>query len=823
MSEYDPKKIEAKWQKIWAESGIYKSSEDQDRPKFYVLNEFPYPSGEGLHVGHLKGHIATDIYARMKRMQGYSVLHPMGWDAFGLPAENYAIKHKIHPREAVEQNIARFKSQLNLIGPDYDWSREINTTDPDYYKWTQWIFLQMFKKGLAYESNEPINWCPSCQTGLANEDLENGKCERCGSQVVKKPMRQWVLKITKYADRLLDDLEALNWPEFIKEGQRQWIGKSDGLLFKARVKDLPDGKAGTKIELETFSAHYEACYADTFVVIAPDHALLDDLIKGVEGEKEIRNKVEEINIKRLQDKYKTGELEGVFTGRFLDDPLGNGHLPIWVANFAVTDYGTGVIKCSAHDEQDFAFAKKYNIPIKIVLVPQDQELKKRVENFEVCYSDMKNGILLEPLNLSGKTGAELRDLIAEYVIENKWAKRVTMYRLRDWVFSRQRYWGEPIPLIHCDGKGSPPTGGCGVVAVPESELPVKLPEVKHYEPTGTGESPLADIPEWVNVKCPKCGGKGRRETNTMPQWAGSSWYYLRFMDPHNEGVLVDKKIEKYWAGVDVYVGGAEHVTRHLIYARFWHKFLYDIGAVSTIEPFSKRIGTGLIHASDGRKMSKRWGNVANPDEVIERWGADTFRLYEMFLGPFADSVAWNDEAIIGPRRFLERVWKMVTQNSKRKTQNQSVDLKISKYIRGISSDIENFKFNTAVSKLMILSRELENLVPNTYNLETFLKLLAPFAPHICEELWHQLGHTDSIHIQKWPQVSELTGVEGNVINLRVQINSRIGGSIFVSSDSSEEEVKTVALSSPIIAKRLEGKQVLRVVYKPGIVLNVLTN
>jgi len=820
MDAYDHKKIERKWQEKWETDGINRQEIDPKKEKCYVLDMFPYPSGEGLHVGHPKGYIATDIYSRYQRMKGKAILHPMGWDAFGLPAENYALKNKVHPRVAVEKNIARFKEQLGLMGLNYDWSREINTTDPDYYKWTQWIFLQMFKKGLAYESNEPINWCPSCQTGLANEDLEKGKCERCGSQVVKKRIRQWVLKITDYADRLLEDLEGLNWPDNIKEQQRQWIGRSEGLIFKARVKDM-------KLELETFSAHFEACYADTFVVMAPDHALLDDLITGVAGEKEIREKIEEINIKRLKDKYATDELEGVFTGRFLDDPLGNGHLPIWVANFAMSDYGTGIIKCSAHDPRDFAFAKKYNIPIKVVLVPPDPVEKEKVMNFEYCYSDMRNGILLEPLNLSGKTGSELRDLIAEYVVDNGWARRKTMYRLRDWVFSRQRYWGEPIPLIHCQGKGGPPAPECGVVAVPEKDLPVKLPEVEHYEPTGTGESPLAAISEWVNVKCPKCGGSGKRETNTMPQWAGSSWYYIAYCIRENSKFeFRNSNLGNYWLPADMYVGGAEHATRHLIYARFWHKFLFDIGVVAGKEPFVQLKSVGLILAADGRKMSKRYGNVVNPDDVIERWGADTFRMYEMFLGPFSDAASWNDAAIIGPRRFLERVWRLVSQNANRKTQNLNSNFKIGKYVEKISTDIESFKFNTAVSGLMILLRELEKADASTADIETFFKLLAPFAPHISEELWSELGHTESIHLSQWPVLDQnATGIlsnENTVLELPVQVNGRIRTSIFVSNISTEDDVRKVALESPQIASWLSGKEVKKFIYKQGKIISILT-
>src|SRR3989338_6461597 len=817
MEPYDHKSIEGKWQKLWQEQGTYKQELEGGKDKCYVLNEFPYPSGEGLHVGHLRGNIGTDIYSRYKRMKGFSVLHPMGWDAFGLPAENYAIKNKVHPRIAAEKNVANFKSQLGKLGFDFDWSREVNTTDPAYYKWTQWIFLQMFKKGLAYESNEPINWCPSCQTGLANEDLEDGKCERCGSVVEKKRIRQWVLAITKYADRLLEDLEELDWPEHIKEMQRAWIGRSDGLIFSAKVKD-------TNIEVETFSAHFEACFADTFVVIAPDHPLLAKLIVGVSNEEEIKNKIDDINIRRLKAGYKEGEVDGVFTGRYLDDPLGNGHLPIWVANYALSDYGTGIVKCSAHDPRDFAFAAKFEIPLKVVLVPKDEKLQEGVKTFKYCYSDFKNGILLEPLNLSGKTGQELRESIAEYVVGNGWARRVTMYRLRDWVFSRQRYWGEPIPLIHC-GKSARPdgrSGGCGVVAVPDSELPVKLPEVEHYEPTGTGESPLANIDEWVNVKCPKCGGEAKRETNTMPQWAGSSWYWLRYMDPHNDKSFVDKKIEKAWSPVDLYVGGSEHTTRHLIYARFWHKFLFDQDLVSTKEPFTKRLNLGLILGADGRKISKRLGNGVNPNDIVDRFGADTLRLYVMFIGPFIDSVAWNDDAIIGTRRFLERVWRLVKTTSAKTAGVKGFG--VDKYIKKVSQDIEALKFNTAVSELMKLLNELEKSETCNSEIKIFLKLLSPFAPHLAEELWSSLAESGSVHLSEWPEVQndDLEKSTSGVINLPVQIDGKVRDSIFIEDGADEESVRNTALQSPTVKKWLEGKELAKVVYVPGRIVNVVT-
>ncbi len=619
MEIYDHKKIEQKWQKIWEENKLYKTKDGGK--KQYILDMFPYPSGEGLHVGHPRGYIATDVYSRFKRMQGFNVLHPMGWDAFGLPAENFAIKNNIHPRAAVEKNIARFKEQLSIIGLDYDWSREINTTDPAYYKWTQWIFLQMYKKGLAYESNEPINWCPSCQTGLANEDVEeDGTCERCGTKVELKPMRQWVLKITAYADRMLADLDKLlAWPNGVKEAQRHWIGRTEN----------PDGTVS--------------------------------------------------------------------------------------------------------------------------------------------------------------------------------------YTMRDWVFSRQRYWGEPIPIIHCDK--------CGVVPVPEKDLPVTLPEVDSYAPTGTGESPLADIAEWVNVPCPTCGGSAMRETNTMPQWAGSSWYYLRYIDPNNTDALIDLQKEKEWMPVDVYVGG-DHATRHLIYARFWHKFLFDIGVVSTPEPFPRLEFLGFILAEDGRKMSKRWGNIVNPDDMVERFGADAFRLYEMFIGPFENTVKWNTDGLVGTYRFLERVWRL---RSKIDTNKKicKTDALVHKTIKGVGEDIEAFKFNTAVSKMMILVNALEKedaIVLNSYNM--LLQILAPFAPHFSEELWSDLGEKSSVHLSVWPahDASLLVDEEMTIV---IQINSKVREEMIFPRTTTEEDVKEAALNNPKIIERLAGAVPERVIYIEGKLVNIV--
>ncbi len=806
MMRYEPKKIEKKWQKYWDKNGTYRQY--QRAKKQFVLDMFPYPSGAGLHVGHPKGYIASDVYARFKQLQGYAVLHPMGWDAFGLPAEQYAIKNKVHPEVAVKKNIKTFKAQLEKIGFTYDWEREINTTNPEYYKWTQWIFLQMWKRGLAYQSFDPINWCPSCQTGLANEDLEAGHCERCDSVVEKRPMRQWVLRITAYADKLLRDLKLLDWPEGVKEAQKNWIGRSEGMVFTSPVKD-------TKLAIQTFSAHFEAFAADTFVVIAPDHPLLPKLLEGTKEKERVLDKCAEMLRKREAAGYEgEKEPEGIFTGRYTIDPVGNGELPIWVASYALADYGTGIVKCSAHDERDFAFAKKYKIRLKPVLFPVDKVEQSKVQNLEHCYSDMQAGILMEPALFRGKKSGESRQGIIQYLVKNKLARKQTTYKMRDWVFSRQRYWGEPIPLIHCEH--------CGVVPVPERDLPVKLPKVKAYQPAGTGESPLATIEKWVNVKCPKCGGRAKRETNTMPQWAGSSWYYLRYIDPANKKALVDKKKEKKMMPVDVYVGG-DHATRHLIYARFWHKFLYDQGVVSTPEPFKRLEFLGLILASDGRKMSKRWGNVINPNDMVREFGADAFRLYEMFIGPFEQSIAWNTNGMVGTRRFLEKVWKLAAKVTSDKKQQTTDDKKreslAHKTTKKVTEDIEDFKFNTAISALMILVNELEKETEiQASRFKTLLILLSPFAPHIAEELWNRLGGKKSIFLAEWPKY-DAKKIREETRTIGVQVNGKVRGVIEVAVDATEAEAKALALADPKVQAFTNGKQVRKCIYVPGRILN----
>ena len=794
--KFDHVRIEKKWQEKWKEEQPYRSTEDKDKKKAYVLDMFPYPSGEGLHVGHPKGYIATDIYSRYKRMSGYSVLHPMGWDAFGLPAENFALKHKVHPRMAVEKNIASFKEQLAHIGFDYDWSREINTTDPSYYHWTQWIFLKMFEQGLAFQSNEPINWCPSCMTGLANEDLDGAVCERCGTPVEKKSLPQWVLKITDYADRLLADLDTLNWPEHIKEAQRNWIGRSLGTEIKFDLS--PDAEDGILEPVTVFTTRPDTIFGATYLVLAPEHTLIGKMIAG----DAIKNAVEirayaalvasrtEID-RSAEGKEKTGiKLEGVHA----INPATKEKIPVYIADYVLASYGTGaVMAVPAHDERDFAFAEKMNLLIRPV-----------IESSTSPYTG--NGTLINSGEFSGRANEEAKEDIIVFVQ----GKRMTRYKLRDWVFSRQRYWGEPIPLIHCPKDG--------VVAVPYEDLPVVLPDVESYEPTGTGESPLAAIDEWVNTTCPKCGGAAKRETNTMPQWAGSSWYYLRFMDPDDTTQLVSIKNEKYWAPVDVYVGG-DHAVRHLIYARFWHKFLYDIGVVSTKEPFARLEFLGFILAEDGRKMSKRYGNVINPDDVIAEYGADAFRIYEMFMGPFENTTAWSTASIKGTARFIERLWNM--QEHIVADPIPALDTILHETIRKIGNDIEAFKFNTAVSQLMVFLNAAEkerSLGKEQWHM--LLRIVAPFAPHVTEELWEQTGGTGSIHLAPWPLFDEalLTAHEVEIV---VQVNGKRRGVIVLGVDASEEEAVTSARALDAVTVALAGNEPRRIVYVSGKIINLV--
>jgi leucyl-tRNA synthetase len=790
---YDHLKLEKKWQSTWKKSGIYKTTEGSKKPKSYILDMFPYPSGSGLHVGHPKGYIATDVLARFKRMTGFNVLHPMGWDAFGLPAEEFALKNKIHPSIAVKKNVKRYKEQLSVLGFCYDWDREVNTTDPEYYKWTQWAFLQMHKKGLTFESHEPINWCPSCKTGLANEDLDNGKCERCGSIVEKKPIRQWVIRITDYADRLLKDIDALNWPNSIKESQKNWIGRSEGSELTFKIKD-------SKEEISVFTTRPDTIFGVTYIVLAPESHLVEKLKSQIKNWDKVQSFIKDVSKKTqiertAEGKEKTGvHLDGVFA----INPANNEEVPVWIADYVLADYGTGsVMAVPAHDERDFMFAKKYNLPIVSVIGSEHVSDEK-------AYTG--GGTLINSGKFNGKDSESVKNEITKFC----GGKTVVRYKLRDWVFSRQRYWGEPIPLVHCEK--------CGVVPVPEKELPLKLPNVKFYEPTGTGESPLAAIDKWVNTKCPNCKGPAKRETNTMPQWAGSCWYYLRYMDPKNKKMLVDPKKEKYWSPVDVYVGGTEHATRHLIYARFWHKFLYDIGVVSQSEPFTQLRNQGLIMGPDGQKMSKRFGNVVNPDDIVKLYGADTLRVYEMFMGPFDQAISWSTDNMIGSRRFIERVWRLKNKVVKKAELKKETESLFHKTIKKVGEDIQEFSHNTAVSSMMILLNALEaeeNVDKDTY--EKLLLLLAPFTPHIADELWSQLGHKKSIHIEKWPLFDEAKLVNDS-FKITIQINGKFRG-VLETNNPEEAFVLKAIMEKPEIQKHLEGKEIVKQIYVKNRLVN----
>ncbi len=812
MESYKPQEMEPKWQKYWLEKGIYKNYDKSK--KFYALDMFPYPSGAGLHVGHPKGYIATDVSARYKMLQGYSVLHPMGWDSFGLPAENYAIENKIHPKIAVEKNIATFKKQLEMFGFTYDWDREVTTSDPNYYKWTQWIFLKLFEKGLAYESDEPVNWCAKCKTVLANEDLEGGVCERCGTQVVQKKMRQWVLKMTEYADRLLYDLDTkeLDWEEQIIEQQRNWIGRSEGTEFEMKIKDSNE-------KIEVYTTRPDTVYGMTYTVVAPEHPIVASLIKIKNQKSKIKN-IEEIKnyiiqsqnkteLERMEMKNKTGvEIKGIKA----INPFTNEEVPIFIADYVLGHYGTGaVMAVSAHDERDFEFAKKYNLEIKEVIKSLDANSTINKNAF------IDDGILINSGEYDGLTSKEAREKMTAWLEKEKIGKKKINYKMRDWVFSRQRYWGEPIPIVHCEK--------CGAVGVLEDQLPVTLPKMEDYKPAETGEPPLSKAVNWVNTSCPKCGGPGKRETNTMPQWAGSSWYYLRYIDPKNKQNLIGKQEEKKWMPVDLYVGGAEHATRHLLYARFWHKFLYDIDIVSTEEPFKKLVHVGLINGEDGRKMSKRWGNVINPDDVISEFGADAVRLYELFMGPFTQNISWSTDGLKGTRRFLEKIYKLVNKvqiESKLKVNNKLESLS-HKTIKKVTEDIENFRFNTAISQMMILVNEMEKQknIPIT-NYQSLITILSPFAPHISEELWQKLGHKESIFKEKWPKYDAKL-IRDEEIELVIQVNGKVRDRIKASTDISEEEAKKLAMESQKVTQFTNGQEFKKVIFVPGKLINVVVS
>ncbi len=801
MERYSPSKIEKKWQDYWEKEKVFKTEKDSKKPKFYCLDMFPYPSGEGLHVGHPRGYVATDTFSHFKRMKGYNVLHPMGWDAFGLPAENYAIKTGIHPKNTVEENIKHFKKQLKSIGFSYDWEREINTTDKEYYKWTQWIFLQLFKKGLAYEDTRPINWCPSCKTGLANEEVVNGLCDRCSAKVEKKDIRQWVLKITAYADRLLEDLEELNWPEPIKEMQRNWIGRSEGAVIRFSVSRTP-------FTVEVFTTRTDTLFGATFLVLAPEHFLVKKIMEGeveVENKKEIEKYIKEARKKSELErtdlaKEKTGvEIKGIKAV----NPANKEEIPVWVADYVLGFYGKGsIMSVPAHDERDYEMAEKHGL-----------EVRKVIEGGEIPFTG--EGKMVNSGKFSGMSSEEGREKVLEELEKEKKGKRAVNYKLGDWVFSRQRYWGEPIPLVHCKE--------CGIVPLEEKDLPLDLPETERYEPTGTGESPLAGIESFVNTECPKCKGKGKRETNTMPQWAGSCWYYLAFIMKGDSKSLnfpasLYKESFKKWLPVDLYVGGAEHAVLHLLYARFWHKFLYDIGVVFTKEPFLELKNQGLIMGEGGIKMSKSKGNVISPDEVIKRDGADVLRLYEMFLGGFEDRVSWSEDGVNGMKRFLEKVGETAKKTGKQEPSREIKTL-LHKTIKKVTEDLESFKFNTAISSLMILNNEMKKLeeVPKGI-FSDFIKLLAPFAPHFAEELWEKIGGEPSVLKQPWPKFDKELAKEEEV-TVVVQINGKARDTLKMPAGADEKDVKKKALQSKKVKKWTKEEKIKKIIFLKDKLIN----
>ncbi len=1014
MEPYDHKKIEEKWQAFWEKNNLYTaidpttSTEVSASKKFYALIEFPYPSGDGLHVGHIKSNTAMDIISRKRRMEGYNVLYPIGWDAFGLPTENYAIKTGKDPRVVTQENTDTFRRQLKSIGFSFDWSREVNTTNPAYYKWTQWIFLQFLKHNLAYKKKMQINWCPKDLIGLANEEVIDGKCERCGTLVEKRDKEQWMLAITKYADKLEGALDAmkpgtplievttgefaarpdkptvprsvilaiikhwekdeylcltsekhgwttfviggiekgeeavdcarreiieetgytdlkyvrtlgssvfarhfaphkdvnrlaevhglyfeltgpahtevaveeanhqkviwvpraqmeaalqpkitdwvfwqrfegkedkdisftippqplLDWPTAIKDSQRNWIGKSEGVNFKCTIKDL-------NINVEMYNSVPQSYHAETFTVIAPEHHLVAQLIAGTEKEKEIADFVKKIIQKKSEKGFDIdSDMEGIFTGRYIANFADTGRdLPIWIASYVIADYGTGIVNASAHDTRDFMFAKKYNIPLHPVVFPVDPIEATKVRNLEYCYAREEDGVMAEPPQFKGRAWQEVRKDVIDHIVEKRYGVRKVNYKLRDWVFSRQRYWGEPIPVVHCEK--------CGIVPLPESELPLELPKVENYKPTENGESPLAAITDWVNTKCPTCGGPAKRETDTMPNWAGSSWYYLRYTDPKNAHAFASPEKLKYWTPVDWYNGGMEHTTLHLLYSRFWHKFLFDIGLVPTNEPYQKRTSHGLILAKGGEKMSKSKGNVINPDTIVNAVGADSLRLYEMFMGPFDQAIAWDENGIVGCRRFIERVWKLKEKINPQAAQNPSLEIIVNKAIKKVSEDIEAMRFNTAVSTLMIAANDLEKEVAASGSIraeyyQTLLVLLAPFAPHVTEEIWQEMfkgtagvpaSKIASIHCLPWP-VFDPTKIKEAIVTIPIQINGKTRATVSMSPDSTEEEVKNMALSMDEIKKwvvaptagDLKSDQKLsikKVIYVKGRLLNIV--
>ena len=803
MSElYNHKVVEKKWQKVWDDNKAFAATDDYSKPKYYALVEFPYPSGQGLHVGHPRPYTALDIVARKRRMQGYNVLYPMGWDAFGLPTENYAIKNKIHPKIVTENNVKRFKEQLHSLGYSFDWDREINTTDPSYYKWTQWIFLKLFKAGLAYKKEMPINWCTSCKVGLANEEVVNGVCERCGAPVVRKVKSEWMLKITDYAEKLIEGLDHVDYIERVKVSQKNWIGKSQGAEVDFSIKGKED-------KLRVYTTRCDTLFGVTYMVVSPEHPIIDkykDELKNWDAVAAYRDEAAK------KSDFERAELAKEKTGVQIDgltaiNPVNGKEIPIWISDYVLMSYGTGAIMAvPAHDERDWEFAKKFNLPLIQVVAKNGEE----VDINAAAFTDVATGVLINSDFLNGLEVKDAKAKMIAFLEEKKIGTAKTNYKLRDWVFSRQRYWGEPIPIVHCDK--------CGYVPIDESELPLMLPEVESYMPTDNGESPLAAMTDWVNTTSPCCGGPAKRETDTMPQWAGSSWYFLRYTDPHNDEALASKEALKYWMPVDWYNGGMEHTTLHLLYSRFWHKFLYDQGVVPCPEPYQKRTSHGMILGENGEKMSKSRGNVVNPDDIVREYGADTLRTYEMFIGAFDLSASWSEDGVKGCRRFLERIWKLQDIMTDEEEYSSDLETKMHQTIKKVSSDYENLKYNTAIAAMMALLNDFTkkgSITKGEY--KTLLILLNPVAPHITEELWQIIGGSGYVYEQTWPEYEEAKTVE-NTVEIAVQINGKTKGTLAIGRDDAKEDV--IAKAKESIADKLTGN-IVKEIYVPGRIVNIV--
>jgi len=821
MAKYPFETIEPKWQKYWDENKTFKTEEDPNFPKDkrrYVLDMFPYPSGQGLHVGHPEGYTATDIYCRYLRMNGYNVLHPMGFDAYGLPAENYAIKTGTHPAVTTAANVNRFRAQIKALGFSYDWDREVDTSVEDYYRWTQWIFLKLFEKGLAYEAESPINWCPSCKTGLANEEVKDGLCERCGEKVTRKRIRQWILKITAYAERLLADLDLLDWPEPVKLMQRNWIGRSEGanVVFKVDKSTL---KNNEDLSFEIYTTRPDTLFGVTYMVLSPEHPLVDKLTTP-EQKQAVASYIEAAA--RKSDLERTDLAKGktgVFSGAYAVNPVNDQKIPIWIADYVLISYGTGAIMAvPAHDERDWEFAKEFKLPI-ILVVSADKPQAGKDYSGEPAECTSADGYSVNSSTFTGLPTEEAKKRITQWLEEKGIGKRAVNYKLRDWIFSRQRYWGEPIPVVHCEK--------CGIVPLSEKDLPLKLPQVKSYAPTGTGESPLAGITEWVNTTCPKCGGKAKRETNTMPQWAGSCWYYIRYLDPKNDKAFAAKDKIDYWLPVDLYIGGVEHAVLHLLYSRFWHKVLYDLGLVNSVEPFQRLVNQGMILGEDNQKMSKSRGNVINPDDIIKEYGADSLRVYEMFMGPLEVSKPWNMAGVTGVSRFLERLWaiseKPVSEAAPGSEQAGGAELQklLHRTIEKVTKDTATLNFNTAISAMMIYSTELAKLaeIPRAM-WEPLVIMAGAYAPHLGEELWEKLGHKESVSLSQWASFDPKLTVFDEV-TIVVQVGGKIREKFTAAAGTAKEELEKTALALPGTQKWLEGQTIAKVITVPDKLVNIV--